>query len=69
MSAMLFFSHQVLHNTFQEHTFLMNGLIQGVKVGHFHICCRQDKLHMYMYCGLNLAFGFKFYELDLQIRP
>ena len=23
---------QVLHTTFEEHTFLMNGLIQGVKV-------------------------------------
>lgn len=35
-SDWLFFSHQVLHNTFQEHTFLMNGLIQGVKVRNHH---------------------------------
>lgn len=26
-------SSQVLHETFPQHTFLMNGLIQGVKVG------------------------------------
>lgn len=28
----IFFSLQVLHETFPQHTFLMNGLIQGVKV-------------------------------------
>lgn len=34
--ALSVFALQVLHQTFPQHTFLMNGLIHGVKVSTLH---------------------------------
>ena len=60
---MLSFFHQVLHTTFQEHTFLMNGLIQGVKVGHFPdnysvMLQLKKKGKVLFYCEKNIYFFF-----------
>lgn len=34
LGLVVFLLFQVLHETFPQHTFLMNGLVQGVKVTH-----------------------------------
>lgn len=42
------FALQVLHQTFPQHTFLMNGLIHGVKVRDNSINKQQDRINIYV---------------------